>query len=212
MSTFDVLLFDLGGVLVDWDGTTPLCELTGGRLNRDAARRFWLTSPWVGRHDLGECSVEEFAVGAIEELQLDIGPDAFIAAYLGWVKGIYPGAHALLESLSKNYRLATLTNNNAAHFERITQEMELGRYFSEVYASHLIGMKKPDPGVYRHVTECLGVAPERIAFFDDNLECLEPARAIGWQTFHTVGLRQVEVAIGTLTGRCATAYAAATNR
>jgi len=195
MQKIKVLLFDLGGVLVDWDGTTPLVEMTGGRLNREAARQFWLTSPWVGRHDTGACNVQEFAVGARQELHLDIEQEAFISAYRSWVKGVYPGVHALLERLSQHYQLATLTNNNAEHFDRITHDLDLGHYFSQVFASHLLGMKKPDPEIYRYVTESLDVKPEQIAFFDDNPECLVPAHAIGWQTFHTVGLAQVEAAL-----------------
>ena len=47
------ILFDLGGVLVDWDGTTPLVEFTQGRLSREGARRFWLESPQVRRLETG---------------------------------------------------------------------------------------------------------------------------------------------------------------
>jgi putative hydrolase of the HAD superfamily len=194
----EVLLFDLGGVLVEWDGTTPLVEYTGGRIDREMARRFWLVSPWVQRQDLGQCTVEEFADGAIAELGLDLSRDAFIAAYLSWVKGVFPGTHALLDQLKGRYRLGTLTNNNSAHFGRIARELDLERYFDDVFASHQLRMKKPDPEIYRHVTERLGVAPQRIAFFDDNIECIAPARAIGWQAFHTVGLDQVKDALRTL--------------
>jgi putative hydrolase of the HAD superfamily len=184
-----------------------LCTLSAGRLDRDAARRFWLESPWVGRHDLGACSVEAFAEGAIAELQLQISRDEFVAQYSNWVKGAYPGAHQLLEGLAGRYRLATLTNNNATHYQRIERDLDLARHFSAVFASHQIGMKKPDPEVYLHVTQALGVAPERIAFFDDNTECLEPARALGWQCFHTVGLSQLVAAIAGIE-----AQDAATNR
>jgi putative hydrolase of the HAD superfamily len=187
MTSIDVLLFDMGGVLVQWDGTTPLVELTAGRLDREAARRFWLTSPWVARHDLGQCTVREFAAGAIDELQLELDVDTFIGHYVGWVRGAYPGIPALLARLGQRFRLASLTNNNAAHYDHIAAHAGIVEHFQAVFASHLIGMKKPDPDVYRHVTAALDVAPERIAFFDDNPECLEPARALGWQTFLTVG-------------------------
>lgn len=207
----DVLLFDMGGVLVDWDGTTPLVALTGGRLDREAARRFWLESPWVGRHDLGQCDVETFADGALEELGLDMDRAGFIAEYLGWVRGLYPGCPELLEQLGRHYRLSTLTNNNAAHFERICRDLDLGRFFDQVFASHLLGMKKPDARIYAHVTEALGVPPERIAFFDDNAECLEPARAIGWQTFHTVGFESLRAALAGI-GALDPDQAPATNR
>jgi HAD superfamily hydrolase (TIGR01509 family) len=197
MQAVDVLLFDLGGVLVEWDGTTPLMALTGGRLDRESARRFWLDSPWVSRHDTGACTVEEFASGALKELQLDMPRDAFIEVYRSWVQGPFPGAEALLERLtaSGQFRLASLTNNNQTHYERITHELDLGRYFSQVFASHLIHRKKPDPEVYRYVTEQLDVAPERIAFFDDNPECLKPGHELGWKTFHTIGIKQLEAAL-----------------
>jgi HAD superfamily hydrolase (TIGR01509 family) len=197
MQAVDVLLFDLGGVLVEWDGTTPLIALTAGRLDRENARRFWLDSPWVCRHDTGACTVEEFARGAMEELQLDMPLAEFIATYRSWVTGPLPGAIDLLERLSASgrFRLASLTNNNQTHYDLICQEMDLGHYFSQVFASHLIHCKKPDPEVYRYVTQQLDVAPERIAFFDDNAECLAPARALGWQTFHTVGITQLKSAL-----------------
>jgi len=143
MKNFDVLLFDLGGVLIDWDGTTPLVELSAGRLDRETARRFWLESPWVTRYDQGQCTLEQFADGVIEELRLNLSRADFIAAYSTWVKAPYPGAEALLLGLSRRYRLATLTNNNATHFARIQQQLNLERYFSQIFASHLIGMKNP---------------------------------------------------------------------
>ena len=159
MQKIKVLLFDLGGVLVDWDGTTPLVEMTGGRLNREAARQFWLTSPWVGRHDTGACNVQEFAVGARQELHLDIEQEAFISAYRSWVKGVYPGVHALLERLSQHYQLATLTNNNAEHFDRITHDLDLGHYFSQVFASHLLGMSDSGTPVFTSPAFSTSVAP-----------------------------------------------------
>jgi putative hydrolase of the HAD superfamily len=191
----EVLLFDLGGVLVEWEGVESLAALSGGRLDVEASRRFWLHSPWVSKHDVGLCPVEAFADGVIAELGLALTREAFLAVYPGWVKDAYPGAPALLEQLKGRYRLATLTNNNAVHFERITRTLDLGRYFDDVFASHEMHMKKPDPAIYREVTARLGVAPERIAYFDDNIECVEQGRASGWQAFHTVGLGAVRAAL-----------------
>lgn len=191
----EVLLFDLGGVLVEWEGVASLAAISNGRLDREASRQFWLRSPWVSKHDIGQCTVEAFADGVIAELGLGLTREAFLAVYQGWVKDAYPGAHTLLDELKGRYRLATLTNNNAVHFERITRTLDLGRYFDDVFASHELQMKKPDPEIYRCVTDRLGVAPDRIAFFDDNIECVEQGRVSGWQAFHTVGLNAVRAAL-----------------
>jgi putative hydrolase of the HAD superfamily len=191
----EVLLFDLGGVLVEWEGVASLAAISGGRLDLEASRQFWLRSPWVSKHDIGQCTVEAFADGVIAELGLELTREAFIAVYTDWVKNAYPGTHALLDEIKGRYRLATLTNNNAVHFERISHSLDLGRYFDDVFASHELQMKKPDPGIYRYVTDSLGVAPEQIAFFDDNIECVEQGRACGWQAFHTVGLGAVRASL-----------------
>ncbi|MCK4804567.1 MAG: HAD family phosphatase, partial [Spirochaetes bacterium] len=56
-----VILFDLGGVLVDWDGKGPLVELSGGKLNKEEARRFWLESILVREFETGRLAPDQFA-------------------------------------------------------------------------------------------------------------------------------------------------------
>ena len=73
-----VILFDLGGVLVEWDGIEPLKKLSGGRLTTEMARRFWLESPWVNKFETGRCRPHEFAVGVIEELGFLLSPMSFL--------------------------------------------------------------------------------------------------------------------------------------
>ena len=60
MKTIEHIVFDLGGVLIDWDGMTPLTRLTDGRLSLEAARRFWFESPWIARFETGHCSERQF--------------------------------------------------------------------------------------------------------------------------------------------------------
>ena len=43
----EVILFDLGGVLVDWDGNAGLSNLIGEGFTEEDARRFWFLSPAV---------------------------------------------------------------------------------------------------------------------------------------------------------------------
>lgn len=49
------------------------------------------------------------------------------------------------------------------------------------FASHLVGARKPEAAIYAHVERESGVAPERIAFFDDVPENIAAARARGWK-------------------------------
>lgn len=191
----EVLVFDLGGVLINWNGIDPLIRLSGGRLDREAARQFWMHTPWAARLDLGECTPLEFAAAMADELQLQIAPEAMLAQLRSWNAGAFPGARPLLQALSANWQLAALSNINSCHWQQVSEEFHLVDLFDQVFASYQIRLRKPDPAIYRHVEQALGLQGAQIAFFDDNIECVETARAAGWQAFHTVGFEPLQATL-----------------
>ena len=71
-----VLLFDLGGVLVQWDGVDALQALCRGSLERESVRKFWIGSPWVQDFERGDCTEEQFANGVVTELNLSVSEAA----------------------------------------------------------------------------------------------------------------------------------------
>ena len=58
----DVVLFDLGGVLIDFGGVGPMKELAGIASDEEVWRR-WLGCRWVRDFERGRCSPEDFAAG-----------------------------------------------------------------------------------------------------------------------------------------------------
>jgi HAD superfamily hydrolase (TIGR01509 family) len=172
------LLFDLGGVLVQWDGIEPLVALTQGRLTHEDARRFWLNSRWVRRFETGHCNASEFGEGAVRELGIDLSPGDFLEAFESWDRGPLPGAVELLDALRPDFTLACLSNNNPIHWnaERLQR---LVRRFERCYASFEIGLMKPDRAAYEWVISDLQLDPGAILFFDDNPECIVGAEAVG---------------------------------
>lgn len=186
-----ILLFDLGGVLVQWEGSDGLLELTEGRLSREDARKFWLHSPWVRRFEAGRCSGMDFASGAVEELGLAVSAEEFLARFTGWDRGPLPGAHSLLEELRPRFVLACLSNNNEIHWPRIRDEFGFGRLFDKRYLSHEIGLIKPEREIFDYVLRDLSRPAESILFLDDNPECVEAARAVGMRAELARGVEAV---------------------
>jgi putative hydrolase of the HAD superfamily len=187
---FDVLLFDLGGVLVDFAGFDELARLLPGTPERSAVRARWIASPSVQRFERAEITPGEFASGVCRELQLDLSPGEFITAFVEWARGPYPGARRLLERLRPVYRLACLSNSNELHtpLHRRSMEPMMERY----YFSDELGWVKPEPEVYRHVIHDLDVTPERIGFFDDTPINVAAARNVGISAFRVDGVRELE--------------------
>jgi len=190
-ATAPTLVFDLGGVLLDWNGIDPLMALSEGRLNREQARQFWLHTPEVALLDTGRASPREFASLMTERLQLGISTDRMLQALDEWLQGPFPGAQAMLQQLRQHYPLHVLSNNNALHWHKIERDFNLLPLFDHCFASHLIGLRKPDAAVYQYVQQALQLSGQDILFFDDNIECVTAARQAGWQAFHTIGLPAV---------------------
>lgn len=187
-----VILFDLGGVLVEWDGIQPLIELTRGRLTRGAARRFWLESPWIKKFETGQCTPNEFASGVISELHLSLTPEEFLQDFISWDRGVYPGGYELLAALKSHYTLACLSNNNPLHINRLREKGALEPYFHHWFVSYQTGLMKPEKQAFERVLAVLGSAPENILYFDDNQECVETAKGLGLMAYQVLGLEAVK--------------------
>lgn len=187
VSRTEVLLFDLGGVLVDFVGIEALHSLTGGRQELEEIRRRWADSPALAKLEVGECSALEFARDFTTEWELSVHPAHFFATFVAWSQEPYAGVHRLLDFLRPRFTLACLTNINEAHWRRNCDEMGLGRLFDRCYTSHSIGLRKPDSRIYEHVVADLGREPGVIAFFDDTLDNVVSARRLGIDAHHVRG-------------------------
>ena len=189
-SVFDVLLFDLGGVLIDFAGFDELGRLLPGGVSRDEVREKWISSPSVQRFERAEISPQDFARSVVEELDLDLGPEEFTEAFVEWARGPYPGARTLLGRLKVVARLACLSNSNTLHTPLHRQSIE--PLMDSYYFSDELGKVKPDREIYEHVIRDLDVPPRRIAFFDDTRVNVHAAREVGITAFEVDGFLELE--------------------
>lgn len=192
------LLFDLGGVLVDFDGINPLIRLSQGRLDAEGARRFWLESRWVKAFETGGCNRDEFARGVVSDAGFDITPEEFLLQFASWEKGCFPGSRELLQSLRGKITLACLSNNNELHWEILHDRFDLASRFDHVFLSFAIGFVKPDPRIYLHALTSLALPPGDVVFFDDNPECVRGAEAVGIRALQVKGPSDIRAVLSDL--------------
>jgi putative hydrolase of the HAD superfamily len=185
-SRIDVLLFDLGGVLVDFAGFEELGRMLPGHPDRARVRSRWIQSPSVQRYERGAISRQEFAAGVIRELDLPLAPDEFIATFVAWARGPYPGAIPLLRRLRGRYRISCLSNSNELHTPIHRRALE--PLMDCCYFSDELGFVKPEREAYEHAVRDLGVPPQRIAFFDDTPVNVEAARRAGFAAYEAEGV------------------------
>jgi putative hydrolase of the HAD superfamily len=186
---FDVLLFDLGGVLIDFAGFEELGRLLPGRPDRSDIRSRWIESVSVQHFERGAITPIDFACGVIGEFELNLSPDDFISRFVEWARGPYPGATSLLQRVAATHRTACLSNSNELHTSLHRRSMEplMERY----YFSDELGMVKPDPEVFKHVIRDLAASPDQVAFFDDTPVNVQAAREAGLEAFEVDGIDQL---------------------
>ena len=184
----NVILFDLGGVLVGSAGRVALRALLPSMSEHQVLER-WHRSRAVNLFERGQIPSESFATEFIKEWGLQLAKGYFLDSFAGWLTGLVDGAEALLRSLRKKHFVACLSNTNPIHWARMP---ELRDQFDRCFASHLTGFMKPDREAYEHALRELRVAASSVYFFDDQLPNVVAAWAVGINAFHVRGFAQME--------------------
>lgn len=187
-----VLLFDLGGVLIELNDLSTLLHLDGDEMPINKLWSDWLSSPAARAFEMGISTKEQFADKYIEETNLPIKRNEFLNAFTQLPKGLYPDAHRLIERCRDRYFIACLSNTNALHWQRLTHEMGIDGMFDQHFASHLTGKLKPDRESFEHVLQSLNCDPSAILFLDDNEMNVKAARSFGIIAYRTEGAQEAE--------------------
>ncbi|MBN2001219.1 HAD family phosphatase [candidate division KSB1 bacterium] len=187
-----VLLFDLGGVLVGYDGISPLVNLTHGALTKDDAQSFWERSFWMEHYETGKCSTEEFLKGIAKELNIQIPPARLLKEFESWELGPFEGSLELLDQLRQIYPIGCLSNNNPIHWGYLDKNFALGEKFQHCFLSYRIGFVKPNKEIYLHVIDKLNIKPQNIHFFDDKPANVDGARAVGISAYCVNGVDETK--------------------
>ncbi len=196
------VLFDLGGVLIDFGGIGPLGRLSG-IADVDEVWRRWLTCEWVRTFERGGCSPEDFAAGVVAEWGLPLDGAAFLTEFSSWLGDALPGAPQLVAEVGQVVPVGCLSNTNAEHWQHRDRWPFL-EALDFRFLSFELGVVKPDRDLFDRVAELVTVPRGQVLFLDDNQINVDGARAAGFQAERTRGVaeaRDALVAAGVLGAR-----------
>lgn len=199
---YDIVLFDLGGVLVRLGGVPQMQRLTGIESEDEIWRR-WLSCPWVRSFERGRCSPDAFAAGVIDEWGLTVTAEDFLDAFRAWPEALYDGAVELVDDVAGQCRVGCLSNTNELHWADQASRWGFADLFEIAFLSYRLDLVKPDRDIFTHVTSALGLPPGRILFLDDREVNVDQARAVGLAgavVRGTVEARSALVELGVLPG------------
>lgn len=194
-SAIRIVLFDVGGVLVEPSGVATMLAWMQNRVSADELWRMWLTSSCVRAFETGRLSEQAFADQVISEFGLPVSCAEFLDEMTRWSVTLFPGAMELVEQIPAQYLRATLCNTNAIHWKHLMKNERLKRGFAHHFASHLIGKIKPDAEAFQHVTDALQCEPHEVIFLDDNEMNVLAAREWGMHAIRVRGISEAKDAL-----------------
>jgi 2-haloacid dehalogenase len=182
------VVFDLGGVLIDWDPRYLYRKLLA---DEEAVEEFLATvctPEWNAELDRGR----PFAEGVAELVERHPAQAAAIAAYHErWPEmlgGEVPGAVAVLADLrAAGVPLYALTNWSAETFAITRGRFAFLEWFDGVVVSGQERVIKPDPRIFRLLADRFGLDPETTFYVDDSEANVAAARALGFDAVRFTG-------------------------
>jgi len=200
MFPFDVILFDVGGVLLTngWDHRERMAAVKRFGLNGDELER--RNAEAAGAWERGEIDRNQYLDTVVFYEPRSFSRDEFFDFILLQSKLLPEGALPVLEELSRSKRVFLGALNNEA---RETNEFrfgkfELRRYLRVAFSSCYVGLRKPDAAIYRRALDILGSAPERTLFIDDRPENVAGAVAVGMKAIRFTGEATLREELGRL--------------
>jgi len=181
MSKRSIVIFDLGGVLIDWDPRHLYRRLFKGD---EAAMERFLTEvcdpDWNRMQDAGRSFAEAEAV-LINRFPAEA---ALIRAWREHFHEMIPGALedvvAILDALrARGTPLYALTNWSAETFAGIPARFPFLNWFRDIVVSGREGVIKPDPRIYHLLLERNAIPAEQAVFIDDSPRNADAAESLG---------------------------------
>jgi glucose-1-phosphatase len=183
----DLVLFDLGGVLIRPGGVASMRALSG--IDSDEALwTRWLSCQWVRRFEAGQCGPDEFAAGMVADWELDLEPAAFLEEFGRWPDPPFEGALELVDEVQASVPAAFLSNMNSFQWAANYEGIPLTDAFAFRFLSFELGLVKPDAAIFDAVAARLPVPRHRVLFLDDNAVNVEAAERAGFAAEHVRGL------------------------
>jgi len=191
-SDIRVVCFDLGGVVVripqSWDEACAAAGLAAHAAAEEPELRSALER-LSNSYQLGRISHEEFVRSSSQATGGLYSEDDVQALHDAWLLGEYPRMEELISRIDEGGAACTacLSNVEDGHWNQLLagKGSIIFPAFLRIrhkFASHLMGMIKPDPRIYRRFEEEMGMSGGQVLFFDDRGENLAAAAARGWVT------------------------------
>jgi len=179
-SKFRAIIFDIGRVLIRVDVSRAMDGLASGLslTPKEVWSAIEKDPHWLDWQE-GRISPRDWHLHITKRLGASLTFDQFTEV---WNRALDPNpihSEAFLEKLSKNYRLALLSNTDPIHMSNEEARFPFFRFFPMRIYSYRVGASKPNPVIYRKALQACKVRAEEAVYIDDVAAYAEAAQGLG---------------------------------
>lgn len=183
----DTIIFDLGGVLVDWNP-----EYLYRHIFKDDPKKMnWFlthvcTPEWNLAQDAGRTIAEGEAVKIAEFPEYEFEIKAFYKDWEQMFSGTIQKNVDLFQQLKKsgNYKVYALTNWSAEKWDKAIELFPFFKDFDGVVVSGQEKFRKPSKEIFDFIFNKFTISPEKAVFIDDNKENIEASLKLKLNGIH----------------------------
>ena len=186
-NTIDLVLFDLGGVLIDWEPRRLYRKIFADEAAMEQFLAAVCTPAWNLELDRGRPFAQAVAELVERHPEQRQPIEAYQQRWIEMIGGPIDHTVVLLDGLKAGGRqLRALTNWSAETFPLVRHDPVYAflDHFETIYVSGELRMIKPNDDIFLHVLGDLGTGPERILFIDDSAKNIATADRLGFATHH----------------------------
>ena len=178
------VVFDLGGVLIDWDPRYLYRQLFDDPDEMESFLAEVATVEWNAHQDAGRPWAEGIELLVVDHPECRELIEAFHQRWPEMLAGEIPGVVDVLAELrAAGVRLVALSNWSAETFPIAREQFDFLSWFEGIVISGEVGVNKPDQRIFEYVVERFGIAPAAALFIDDSSANVDAATALG---FHAI--------------------------
>lgn len=186
------IIFDVGGVIVDFDKTIFLKNISKHSPYNIAElnKLIYGEGKLEISYQSGKISSEQFYKLIKEICRLNMSMKEFARAY-GKIHTVRPVTVEIIKQLSGKYNLHLLSNTGEWHYEEDWKHLGFREYFNSMSLSYLVKSFKPDKKIYLDALEKLKCEPEQAIYIDDIRDFAEAASKLGMHAIHYIGHKEL---------------------
>lgn len=182
MNKIDTIIFDLGGVLIDWNPEYVYLDVFNG--DRDKMQWFFdniCTNDWNENQDAGYpmAKATEERIALFPEWKKEI--EMFYGRWVDMLGDAITETVDILKKLteSNDYKVVALTNWSAETFPIALERFDFLHWFEGIIVSGEEKTRKPFDAIYHLTLNRFNIKAENSIFIDDNLRNIEAANNLG---------------------------------